>query len=760
MAEEINQLLTIEIDQRAVNNAIAKATEAKQAIDNLRQANKELSKAEGDNTEQIIKNNIEIKKNSAIIRDNERIVLANEQAQESNTGSIEQLRRQLSVVTVQWKNLSEGQRENTEEGKRLTKQKLDLTNKLKGLEKATGDTRRNVGNYTDSIREAISGSSAFGQSLVGATDGLKATTRASLKFLATPLGAVLGAIALAVGGVVSAFQLFRTSLERTEKGQTAINRIMSVFRGIANGVLKVVEPLAEVLADGLAIGFDLITDAVLSANTAIAKALEFLGLDDWAQGLRNANVEIINMVESSKQLADAETELNKIRREQDKLQLDSQRRAEELRQIRDDESKSIQERIEANRELASVLEQQQEAELTLAQRTLEIAQLRAQVEGKSTTNLDAIAEAELKISEIEERITSQRSEQLINENSLRKEAEELRLEANEKRFDDLKETLQKQKELELEYQEFTRDIVNDEVVKLKEKFAQGLIDKQEYEEALIGIEAGALEIRRLNAELAKENALDDLTLTEEQRIEIINEAEKEILAIREASADAAIKSRQRELKAQIQSAKQEEKTEKALAHSKESLQEGVFDLVIDGLGRESLASKAFASIQAGINTAQAITNTLANVPAPANIPAAALVGIQGLLQQKKIISTETPDFGSFAKGGFTGNGFGVADSSGFKPAGLVHEGEYVVKKSMVDNPAFSSIISTLENARIKGYADGGFVGRNVLQTTSSDLSGIENAIQLIANRPSIVKVSDINRVSNEVNQVRVSGLLN
>ena len=182
MAEEINQLLTIEIDQRAVNNAIAKATEARKAMDALRQANKELAKAEGDNTEQIVKNNIEIKKNSAIVRENERIVLANEQAQESSTGSVEQLRRQLSVVTIQWTKLSEGQRKNTEEGKRLTKQKLDLTNKLKAEEKATGDTRRNVGNYTDSIREAIAGSGAFGQSLVGAIQKLQATTRASLKF--------------------------------------------------------------------------------------------------------------------------------------------------------------------------------------------------------------------------------------------------------------------------------------------------------------------------------------------------------------------------------------------------------------------------------------------------------------------------------------------------------------------------------------------------------------------------------------------------
>ena len=35
---------------------------------------------------------------------------------------------------------------------------------------------------------------------------------------------------------------------------------------------------------------------------------------------------------------------------------------------------------------------------------------------------------------------------------------------------------------------------------------------------------------------------------------------------------------------------------------------------------------------------------------------------------------------SFAQGGYTGNGSGIADETGFKQAGIVHEGEYVVPK--------------------------------------------------------------------------------
>lgn len=70
-------------------------------------------------------------------------------------GSVEQLRAQLSLVTIEWKNLSEAERENGEQGQRLVQSKLELTNRLKDLEKQTGDTRRNVGNYTESLKEAF-----------------------------------------------------------------------------------------------------------------------------------------------------------------------------------------------------------------------------------------------------------------------------------------------------------------------------------------------------------------------------------------------------------------------------------------------------------------------------------------------------------------------------------------------------------------------------------------------------------------------------
>lgn len=53
----------------------------------------------------------------------------------------------------------------------------------------------------------------------------------------------------------------------------------------------------------------------------------------------------------------------------------------------------------------------------------------------------------------------------------------------------------------------------------------------------------------------------------------------------------------------------------------------------------------------------------------------------------------------FAAGGFTGNGSGSPDNTGFRPAGVVHEGEWVAPKWMVESPALSPSIALLEAQR-------------------------------------------------------------
>ena len=91
------------------------------------------------------------------MRQNNKLIQDSTQADQAKNGSIEQMRKQLSVVSVQWARLSEEERRNTAEGEALTKQKKDLTDALKQEEKATSDNRRNVGNYADGLGRSRKG---------------------------------------------------------------------------------------------------------------------------------------------------------------------------------------------------------------------------------------------------------------------------------------------------------------------------------------------------------------------------------------------------------------------------------------------------------------------------------------------------------------------------------------------------------------------------------------------------------------------------
>jgi len=101
------------------------------------------------------------------------------------------------------------------------------------------------------------------------------------------------------------------------------------------------------------------------------------------------------------------------------------RQAEQLRQIRDDESKSFEDRIKANQELGALLDEQEKTMMANAQ--LRVKQAEAEL-AKNKDNIDlqiAYQEALNEQAAIEAQITGFRSEQQINTNSLLREQKDL-----------------------------------------------------------------------------------------------------------------------------------------------------------------------------------------------------------------------------------------------------------------------------------------------------------------------------------------------
>lgn len=84
-----------------------------------------------------------------------------------------------------------------------------------------------------------------------------------------------------------------------------------------------------------------------------------------------------------------------------------------------------------------------------------------------------------------------------------------------------------------------------------------------------------------------------------------------------------------------------------------------------------------------------------------------------------LITGQATSYTYYAKGGFTGNGYGTPDHTGYKPAGIVHENEWVAPKWMINqNP---SLFRGLENVRQNGsFAQGGYTGAKTVQSSSGN----------------------------------------
>lgn len=138
-------------DEEAVKSAtkeVQNLTSAMKKLDTQEKKAQKTKKKSNDLTNEEL-----IAKEKQKIVNRERLQVAKQMAilTSKESGQIEKLRAKLSLTTIQWKKLTKEELDNTKKGKNLIKSKLDLTNQLKKLEKQTGDTRRNVGNYTAAL---------------------------------------------------------------------------------------------------------------------------------------------------------------------------------------------------------------------------------------------------------------------------------------------------------------------------------------------------------------------------------------------------------------------------------------------------------------------------------------------------------------------------------------------------------------------------------------------------------------------------------
>lgn len=373
------------------------------------------------------------------------------------------------------------------------KQKINIGNYSESIRGAFSDlnifNRDGLTNFIARSQEAGGATKALSSSLNQAATGIAGVTKASIAFIATPVGAVLAAIAIVVGLVANA-------MNRSEETTNKLQRAISPLVGWFNKLLDVLEPLGEFLVDGFVLYLEMVEAQLYATIDAIAGALEWLGAEDWAKGVRDFGHGMQQASKDAKDLADAEAELENNQRRARLTQLQYQKEAEKFRQIRDDESLSIRERINANEELGRVLQKQLQDELAIAQQSLKVAEMRIRMEGETSTNLDARINALTEIADIEERITGQQSEQLTNINSLRREAEQRAKEARDKAEKQREENFRR--ELQRMNEELDLWIANQGVM------AKSLEDQLEFERKVAADSIKILDFELKNKKISRE----------------------------------------------------------------------------------------------------------------------------------------------------------------------------------------------------------------------------------------------------------------
>ena len=191
-------------------------------------------------------------------KDNVRVLrkeLQNNLKQEQEqVGSLKQLRAELSNATKMYDEMSRAER-NGAKGKELRDHIKEITKELKGAEEETDRFYRNVGNYKQSIIEALGGNNKFATSLLnmasaegGVSSMFQAGVTGARAFGAALLSLLTNPVFLALAGIVGAGLAFKWFYDYNV-GIMEATRLTKEFTGYTGDRLESVRNSIQATAD-------------------------------------------------------------------------------------------------------------------------------------------------------------------------------------------------------------------------------------------------------------------------------------------------------------------------------------------------------------------------------------------------------------------------------------------------------------------------------------------------------------------------------
>lgn len=754
------------------------ATELNKQIITLNQEQQNLKKTGQEGTLQFQKNKEKLTELKKEYADNQKIIQNLTTANKANTGSMEQMKAQLSLLTKQYDLLSKEERENSEEGKKLQNQIKSLTDSLKSNEEAVGNHRRSVGDYAKGLDNA---GGATG-SLIGR---VKMFSQQLKLLLANP-------VVLVISAIVGVFMALKKALTSSEEGQNKVNKVMQVFGVIIQRIFDALAPLANFIFDKVVGAFEMLGKVVETVANGVSSALEMFGFDEAAKSLDN-------FIESTEKASKAAAKISDAKAKSEELERGLiVKRAKLEAQIADAKAKGADSERFSAAERKKALQEASKLTEELANEEIKLAKLKVDTIKAENSLTQSSAEDKKKLAEAEAELFNVQREKSMNLKTIAKETEKLQKdeqarlkEIAKEKADHAKAEVEKQKEIQKAFEERMKreiDAQNEldqiEISRIKDSRERQLAELDfQFEQKMSKIKGDGEAQKQLEAELlveqntAKKELLDKFNAEDRQKeLDLKMYLAQEDLAAQNillaAKRDAELKNEElTALEKEVINKKYNDQIKKneaqitqiKRAENQQRLEnvKSVTALAMQLSEEGGAAAKGFALSQVAIDTAIALSSLTANSEGnPANAFTFGAAGIAqyvaglsrifaNINQAKSIISGS-----GFAEGGYTGDG------GKYEVAGVVHKGEYVVPKHIVSNSNYSGVIANLEAARLKGYANGGMVASNLTKSIDNDFQNRKNLFNLVASLPSpVVVVQDINEVQSDVNKVQVKATI-
>ena len=691
MAEEEQLIFEVKIDrgesEKEIDRLTAAIEKTKQETKALSDTNKDLTKTGQINSKQYLDNAKQIELNKASLTKNNSERKNSIAAIKSEDNSMGALKARLSAN----KKARDLVNRSTVQGKKafedINKAIKSDTAALLEAEKAGGTYTRQVGNYEDALNSA-------NPALGGAVTGIKSMTKAAIAFIATPIGAVIGAIGLALGALTAFFN-------SSEEGQNELNKVTRTFTVIAENAIDVIADLGELLF------------SVFGRETEVS-------IDTITSKIAGLNEETQKEIKLARELADLEAETDKLER---KALVDRAKLERDTAQLRldakDEENFSDKERLAFLREANALQEAQLEIDSTIAKNRLKIRLDENEFSKSDKEAKEAAAIAQAEVYNVEFRNLNTRKKLKSEEQALLK-----KITAEDSKALTERQVLEREAEVLIQEDELIR--VQEQIEKKKELMQMNSMD---------------FLIPLAETEQQTKERLEKLTTQVEERelkkrAELNKKASAIQASVKEAESMAAIQSLEIVTGAVSGAAGQQSQIGKALA---------LFNIGLasaDAIAKGTAASQSVPFPGNLIATATTIATVIANIARARSI----------------VSSTKFADGGAIEIGGksHSQGGTKFVGSDGTRFEAERGENLYILNKSASSKinslSAINSAYGGTAFAGGKSYlATGGAVQRATNQALQNDQSA-SAIIEAMSKANILVTVEDINAGLNRGNQ--------